>query len=221
MAGKNTEELMEYPKIETLFERNKETFVVDETKLKRPVLATISEWDVTEKIDGTNIRITLKEDGTMTFGGRTENAQLQSDLVAYLFRTFRSEKLQSVLWIDGKPVNIVLYGEGYGPGIQKCGGLYRADKAFILFDVLVGDRWWLGHDAVRDIAQKLGIDAVPYLGRMKLGDIVYRVKIPFQSAIGTAMAEGVVARPIEPLYDKYGRRIIIKLKTKDFVCGKR
>ena len=31
----------EYHKIETLFERDKDTFIVDPTKLKSPVLATI------------------------------------------------------------------------------------------------------------------------------------------------------------------------------------
>ena len=44
---------VEYHKIDTLFERD-ENFVVDTGKLKQPVLGTISQWDVTEKIDGTN-----------------------------------------------------------------------------------------------------------------------------------------------------------------------
>jgi hypothetical protein len=67
----------------------------------------------------------------------------------------------------------------------------------------------------------LGIDAVPYLGRMTLGQIVDLVRVPFLSKIGAAVAEGVVARPIETLFDKRMKRIIIKLKTKDFVAGKR
>lgn len=46
---------MEYPKILTLFDR-KEDFSVNVESLKAPVLATISAWDVTEKIDGMNIR---------------------------------------------------------------------------------------------------------------------------------------------------------------------
>ena len=47
---------MEYPKILTLFDR-KEDFSVNVESLKAPVLATISAWDVTEKIDGMNIRL--------------------------------------------------------------------------------------------------------------------------------------------------------------------
>ena len=209
-----------YHKIETLFERDKSTFVVDPTKLRASVLGTIREWDVTEKIDGTNIRVMLSEAGDASFGGRSNAAQIPADLVQYLIRTFPKEQLQEHLWLTD-PVDVVLYGEGYGPGIQKGGGLYRPDKAFILFDVLVAGRWWLDREAVDEIAGKLGIETVPYLGRMTLNQIVESVRTPFPSRLGTAMAEGVVARPIETLFDKRQNRIIIKLKTKDFVAGKR
>ena len=209
-----------YHKIETLFERDKATFVVDPRKLKASVLGTIREWDVTEKIDGTNIRVMLSESGEVSFGGRSNAAQIPGDLVQYLIRTFSPGELQNHLWLTD-PVDVVLYGEGYGPGIQKGGGLYRPDKAFILFDVLVGGRWWLDREAVEEIAGKIGIETVPYLGRMTLDQIVEMVRRPFTSKLGTAMAEGIVARPIETLFDKRQNRIIIKLKTKDFVAGKR
>lgn len=124
------------------------------------------------------------------------------------------------MWVDGVPTDAILFGEGYGPGIQKCGGLYRADKAFILFDVLVG-KWWLDWESVNDVARKLGIETVPYLGLKTLDQIVEMVRTPFASQLGTAMAEGIVARPIETLFNKRMERIIIKLKTKDFTAGKR
>jgi hypothetical protein len=211
---------MEYPKIDTLFERDLKTFVVDPGKLKSPVLGTINLWDVTEKIDGTNIRVTLGEFGAVQFGGRTDNAQLPADLLMHLVNTFSAEKLKSVFWLDGNPVSVVLYGEGYGAGIQK-GGTYRPDKSVIFYDVLVCGKWWLDKAAVDDVAAKLGVETVPYLGRMTLEEIVTLVREPFTSKIGTAMAEGVVARPIEPLFDRKGARIIIKLKTRDFKPGKR
>jgi hypothetical protein len=208
----------EYPKIETLFERGPDFKVTE--KLKSPVIGTISAWDVTEKIDGTNIRVMLSETGDVCFGGRSQAAQLPADLLMYLGKTFQSDALQATFWIDGKPTSAVLYGEGYGAGIQK-GSAYRPDKAFILFDVLVGGKWWLDREAVDDVAVKLGIDVVPYLGCMGLLQIVEKVKTPFASKIGSGLAEGIVARPIEPLFDRKGSRIIIKLKTKDFVAGKR
>jgi RNA ligase-like protein len=210
----------EYHKIDTIFERDPATFVVDETRLKKPVLNTISEWDVTEKIDGTNIRVMLSEAGEVQFGGRSDGAQLPADLLMKLLRMFPADNLKSALWLDGVPTQAILYGEGYGAGIQK-GGSYRPDKSFILYDVLAGGKWWLDKAAVDDVAAKVGIETVPYLGRMTLPQIVELVRTPFPSKIGTAMAEGIVARPIETLFDRRGERLIIKLKTKDFVKGKR
>jgi hypothetical protein len=209
----------EYHKIDTLFER-RDDFTVDPERLKKTVFATISSWDVTEKIDGTNIRVMLSENGEVTFGGRTNNAQLPADLMTKLVQMFPRDKMLAALWIDGQPTQAVLYGEGYGAGIQK-GGAYRSDKSFILYDILVAEKWWLDREAVEDIAAKLAIDTVPYLGRMTLDQIVALVREPFPSRIGAATAEGIVARPIETLFDKRGERVIIKLKTKDFIKGKR
>lgn len=209
----------EYHKIDTLFERNKATFVVDPSSVKSPVLRTIHEWDVTEKIDGTNVRVMLSQAADVSFGGRTQNAMLPADFIQTLIQKFPASKMRG-LWLDQEPTDIVLYGEGYGAGIQK-GGLYREEKDFILFDVLVGGKWWLEMDAVKSVAATLEIDTVPYLGRMDLSQIVDLVRTPFHSKIGTAMAEGIVARPIETLFDRRGERVIIKLKTKDFVAGKR
>ena len=214
--------MTEYHKIETLFERDAATFVVNPNVLKASVLGTIREWDVTEKIDGTNIRVMLAESGEVSFGGRTDSAQIPAALIQYLIRTFQQDRLRGTLWLNPEePVSAVLYGEGYGPGIQKGGGLYRADQAFILFDVLIGGKWWLDREAVEDIAAKLGIEAVPYLGRMTLDEIVSLVREPFPSKLGTATAEGIVARPVETLFDKRMKRVIIKLKTRDFEGGKR
>jgi len=209
----------EYHKIDTLFERGAD-FRVDPSKLKKSVLGTISEWDVTEKIDGTNIRVMLSKEGEVSFGGRSDNAQLPADLLQTLFRMFPADRLKSALWIEGAPTQAILYGEGYGAGIQKGGG-YRPDKSFILYDILVDEKWWLDHKDVVDVAAKLGIDTVPYLGRLTLAQIVDLVRAPFPSRIGSAIAEGIVARPIETIFDKRGERIIIKLKTKDFLAGRR
>lgn len=221
MVQTTVEGFAEYGKIDTLFLRDKQTFMVDPSVVKSPVLRTISEWEVTEKIDGTNIRVMLTETGEVSFGGRTNAAMIPADLLQYLVRTFQQDKLKSSLWRDGSPASAVLYGEGYGPGIQKGGGLYRADKAFILFDVLIGGAWWMERESVEEIAGKLSIDSVPYLGRMSLDEIVELVRTPFPSKIGTATAEGIVARPVETLFDRRGERVIIKLKTRDFQAGKR
>lgn len=213
----------EYPKIETLYERGPDFSVTD--VLKSPVIGTISKWLVTEKVDGTNIRIDLRADEAgndcVTFGGRTASAQIPADLINYLQRTFTVEKMAG-LRKDEDRVSITLFGEGYGPGIQKGGGMYRKDKAVILFDALIADRWWLEYDVVVEMGARLDVPVVPELGVWGLDEI--RSSVPTLRsvvAIEAREAEGVVCRPIETLYDKHGKRLTIKLKASDFRAGKR
>lgn len=223
--------MIEYPKIDTLYERGADFSVTD--VLKSPVIGTINEWHVTEKIDGTNIRIDLRNtrpdgygDGAVfpdvvTFGGRTSAAQLHAELINHIQSTFTVEKM-AALRLDAEPTTITLFGEGYGAGIQKGGGAYRKDRAVILYDVLIGDKWWLEYSDVVEIAGKLGVPVVPSLGVMTLAQI--RGLVPTLASVASEEpreAEGIVARPIETLYDKHHRRLVIKLKASDFRKGKR
>ena len=217
--------MREYPKIDTLLERDESFRVTD--VLKRPVLADISKWIVTEKVDGTNIRVSFqREEGTIKVGGRSDNAQIHADLVRYLYEAFTPEKM-TPLFIEGAAPEsrITLFGEGYGAGIQK-GGAYRPDKAFILFDVLVeaaGEAYWQDDACVTDFAARLVIQRVPILGEWSLTEIMERVRMGIPSVVGAGRLpmEGVVARTREPLFDKRGQRLILKLKTRDYQAGKR
>ncbi len=203
--------MSEYHKIETIYERDPNTFKVKPGILKNRVYGIIKSWRWTEKIDGTNIRVIWK-DGKLSFGGKTDSAQIHADLVKYLYETFSVESMKAA-FSEG---DVVLYGEGYGDGIQS-GGELSATKKFILFDVRIGE-WWLSHENVADVAAKLGIDMVPDFGDMTLDEASAMVAAGFQSRLngGKAKAEGLVGRPVEALFDKKGARLIVKLKTKDF-----
>jgi hypothetical protein len=88
-------------------------------------------------------------------------AHRPADLIQYLYETFPADKMREAFWLPdeaGKiqPVKAVLYGEGYGAGIQKGGGQYRKVQAFCLFNVLVADKWWLDWSNVGDVAAKPG-----------------------------------------------------------------
>ena len=99
----------------------------------------------------------------------------------------------------------MLYGEGYGAGIQKGGGDYSPEKRLILFDVLVTDidgrGWWLSDENVRDVGAKLGLEVVPLVGEMTLAEATDLVRVGFRSkaAVNERSAEGVVGRPCEAL----------------------
>ena len=71
------------------------------------------------------------------FAGKTNIAQLHADLVTWLRTNVTVEKLR-VVFPDSWAV---IYGEGYGAGIQKGGG-HSPTKKFIVFDVLVEGKWW-------------------------------------------------------------------------------
>lgn len=203
---------MEYHKIETLYERDLQTFKVNPKILKNPTYGLLKQWEFTEKIDGMNIRI-IWENGKLSFAGRTNKANLPEDLVNYLCTSIDARKMNEVF----PETNVIIYGEGYGAGIQK-GGFYSPTKKFIAFDVLVENKWWLNWENLNNVTKKLEIDVVPYIGLMSLEDATEMVKSGFRTSLGNAdsLSEGLVGRPQETLFDKNGKRLILKLKTRDF-----
>ena len=204
-----------YHKIETVFLRDPKTrfktLLHGEFARQEFEYLKDCEWIFTEKVDGTNIRI-MFDGQTITFGGRTDNAQIPSHLANALNATFLP---QIDVFKDSFPDGVCLYGEGYGAKIQKAGGNYRSDQAFVLFDVLVGS-WWLKRDGVEDVAGKIGLTVVPTMGSGSLDLLCKVVSDGFKSTWGDFPAEGIVARPAVELVSRNGTRIITKLKCKDF-----
>lgn len=179
-------------------------------------------WDWTEKVDGTNVRVILSAmRESVTFGGRTDNAQMPTFLLAHLRATFTLDRMHTVfdpedIRPDSMPV--VLYGEGYGARIQKGGGDYIPDGCgFILFDVRVG-HIWLQRGDVEGVADRLEIPVVPIVGQGTLPEAVEYARKTFYSEVAQVdkQAEGLVVRPAVGLQTRTGRRIIAKIKSKDF-----
>lgn len=207
-----------YHKIETLFERDEKTFKVKPGILKNRTYGLLKSWLWTEKIDGTNIRC-IWENGKLMFGGKTDNAQIHADLIKWLYENVSTDRLREIFPEEnGVWTNAVIYGEGFGAGIQKGGGDYSPTKKLVVFDVRVGS-WWLSYENVCDVAAKLGLDAVPSFGEMTLEVAAEMVRGGIHSLCAVhpeKMAEGLVGRPLETLFDKKGHRLITKIKTKDF-----
>ena len=111
---------------------------------------------------------------------------------------------------------VILFGEGYGPKIQKGGGLYRDDVSFIMFDVMIGSNYQ-SRASVNSIASAFGVDSVPVLFTGELQKGIDFVKTKQSSTINCQHEmEGVVARPKIELRDRCGNRVIVKIKAKDF-----
>lgn len=219
--------MAEYQKIQTLFKRDERNIIIPDqfTYSEFEVLKDL-KWECTEKIDGTNIRIELtssgnSEDGIiMSFKGRTDKAVIPEHLLTKLNWLFDRERLMEVLNItdETQNCNITLYGEGYGAKIQKGGNYISNDVNFILFDVKIG-KWWLDRESIKDIANKLGISAVPLMGYMTIPEAIEYVKKGFKSTIAENKdydAEGLVLKAPCGLLKRDGERLITKIKTVDF-----
>jgi hypothetical protein len=207
--------MREYHKIQTVFKRDMEskhkTLLEGEWTLPEFEYLAGNQWVFTEKVDGTNIRI-MFQDGSITFGGKTDSAQIPAQLVARLNERFLP---LTGLMQETFSSNVCLYGEGYGAKIQKGGGNYRPDQDFVLFDVKIGD-WWLQRANVEDVAAKLGVDVVPIIGEGTLFDAINWAKRGIESTWGDFEAEGIVARPKTELKTRSGERLITKIKCRDF-----
>lgn len=215
-----------YHKIDTAFKRDERGVIVPD-ELSRPEFEYLlcTPWRWTEKVDGTNIRLHWA-DGAVTMGGRTDRASLPAKLVSAVEG---AGLLDPALWSsvfppDGHDSGVTVYGEGYGPGIQK-GGSYRDDQALVVFDVRVGG-WWLRPEDVADVASRLGLEVAPLVLETTLKDMIERVARFAEAGMYSAVAadhgktfddaEGVVGTPTVGLLDRAGRRIVTKLKLKDF-----
>jgi hypothetical protein len=205
-----------YHKINSIFKRSRENNHIIEGDFSTPEFEFLANnmWTWSEKVDGTNIRVMLK-DGAVTFGGKTDSAQIPAQLVTRLNERFLplAGKMLDVFGCDA-----CIYGEGYGAKIQKGGGNYRANQDFVLFDCKVGD-WWLQRADVEDVAQKLSVDVVPIIGEGTLHDAIALAKAGILSTWGNFQAEGIVARPKTELKTRNGNRIITKIKCCDFTRG--
>lgn len=214
--------MYKYPKMETLFKRDENFKVTNEIRL--PEFENIKKWLITEKIDGTNIRIIYTPDDKLLIRGRTDKASIPTFLLEELQNMFTVEKVKAIL---DNPIEkgLCLYGEGYGAKIQKGGGNYNKGNSFRLFDIWI-DGCWLEWDSVEDIAKQLGIKTAPTAGLMTIKEAIGLVenkdylflhsRVAFDENKKEILAEGIVARAYPMMLFRRGNPIKWKLKVKDY-----
>ena len=145
--------------------------------------------------------------------------------IQYYLNTDESTPIEPKLGFVGvelEEVPVYIYGEYFGAGIQKCGPRYiQNGNAFRVFDIKQ-QGWWTPKDVRDTMCKSLGLEAVPFLGIMTLKEIEDKVRNGFttqfeNAADPTMIEEGIVARPVIPLCDARGNRIIVKVKYCDYV----
>jgi hypothetical protein len=123
--------------------------------------------------------------------------------------------------VEVEEVPVYIYGEFFGKKIQKAGGNYdRDNNRFSVFDICVGG-WWVPIDMLYDYCKKLDLDVAPYIGTMTIAEAEAMVMKGFKTLVPNVtnpdfMEEGIVARPVVPIKDQRGNRIIVKIKSCDY-----
>lgn len=179
-------------------------------KYQSPVVESMAalRWIGHEKLDGTGVRILHNKDGELVIRGRKEKSQLPPQLLHW-FEEHRSRFVSL-------PDEWCLYGEGIGPGIQKGGENYGEHRV-VAFDMQTPTGRWLTSDEL--VAWSIGkIDCAP----MRIVGNLLQCEEYVASARGPSLAckgngEGIICRPQHDPLDAHGKRIIVKIKGRDYV----
>ena len=116
--------------------------------------------------------------------------------------------------------NFVVFGEFYGPGIQK-GVTYRTDKkSFVAFDILFDDKY-LDYGQFEQVAESLGLETVPtlYCGKISIEEFDKARELPSMLAHRNeckSVSEGIVVKPAKFAVNRFGHRLIAKYKNPQF-----
>lgn len=169
----------------------------------------------TEKVDGTSI--VVHWDGySFEIGGHTAKSQIPSKLMDTLNNIFMQKEMEYLFEQEFGEKEVFIYGEGYGAGIQKGGGLYSQENKFIVFDITI-DGFELNRANINDVCKKLGLESVPTVFVGNLQEAINYVKSkPFSEVSESEKEmEGIVLSPFCDIYGRNGRRLKCKCKVRD------
>jgi Rnl2 family RNA ligase len=181
-------------------------------------------YAITEKIDGSNFQWAFFPDGTVRAGSRNNyldmNGSFQGANIQCLYET-HAEFLGNLLeWATEDCIEIRLYGELHGQGIQKRID-YGSEKKLIYFGMSI-DGDWLSFCAFDTVLEEYGAVnlRVPLLFIADNLDDALLVDLEFDTMLSDKednLAEGVVILPYDSVYiDAYGSPFVLKKKHPKF-----
>jgi hypothetical protein len=214
---------MNYPKIQTIFKRTETGEILPDQITKRE-FEVIDDWTITEKIDGTNIHVDFEKTDDLdynwkvTYHGKTDNAQIPIPLMNHLIEMFGEQLTKYVNYFtsnDESVSKIIIFGEGYGAGIQN-GGSYSKDQRFIAYDMWI-DGWWLEPLHAKRICEEIDVPFVPVVAlNTRQRAIEFIQSKPMSMLAPEHIMEGLVASSNPLMLFRDGTPIKWKLKQKDY-----
>lgn len=216
-----------YDKFSSPFKKDEKFINTEELSQELPQ----GRYIVTEKIDGTNIRIILTkpdDEGKreVVIGSRKLLLNEEDKTSKQYFDCLKEVNIRKLVEYF-KEVNstVIIYGEGYGAGVQK-GGIYSSVKNFRVFDIRIGRAYqdWFYIEKVCVDNQLNIVPLVGYCRTISYRDCELELKRHEETLIkegSGGKSEGLVYKFEPVLLNKYGERLIFKVKHKDFLFRKK
>lgn len=170
---------------------------------------------VTEKIHGSNLRVSQKE--TVLFVGGHRCMFKKSNTNLY-WSAIKKNGLDTVL-LEGLPDEVVLFGEVYGKKVQNMHYGLTTQK-IVFFDAFVDGRY-LDWDEFVGLIEGLGLSMPPLVFRGTYN--LTRIKMLSCGPTllgGSHMREGVVAKPIKERFNGKLGRVILKFLNPEYETSK-
>ncbi len=86
----------------------------------------------------------------------------------------------------------------------------------ILFDIDAGEDAYLSYDDVAAEARRIGLEVVPLLFEGFVDQTRFDDLLDTVSVLGNTKVEGLVFKPVDPVFDKYGRTLMAKFVSPAF-----
>lgn len=206
------------------------------SKFLAKVIETVApdtEFVAREKIHGTNFSVIVtptditpaKRSGPIA---ETEKFFGYEDLMARYKESFK--RIQAMIkFTSGGVSQVQVFGEYAGGGIQK--EVDYGEKDFYVFDILINGRYIDDREVV-ELAKEYGFKVAPLIAYGTLDELL-KLPVEFDSIVPRLtqdnlydvheisgptdnVGEGLVIKPVEPLFLPSGSRVAIKYKTDKF-----
>ena len=205
---------MQYPKIETVWDRDEKTFRVKPGELRWPEFAALRFWHVTEKIDGCNGRFAWHE-GRLWCGSHKQ--MLARHSASPWWRVAASHDLEGRLRsVPGVLFVCELYGPLRSQGIDLAYG--QDDVRMVCVDAFnISTQKYLDWMTVRQVAARARLPLVPVLAEGPWDPGMVALAEGKTTLSGDHVREGIVVRPVVERFDDRIGRVILKLHGEGFL----
>jgi len=203
---------MFYPKIQSVFKRTEDKLFLP--VFRHPVFEYLydADWSIAEKMDGVNVRV-FWDGEAVSFAGRSANSSFNQAQLAYLHTVFPVEKF---FGLDA----CYLFGEMVGKDCHTNRYLLQTVEFFLFDSFQLSSQSWQSEDTLTMFAERFGIRQPAKIEHiLTLREIVEISYLNFGNPTSESFpripCEGIILRPLTPLFLAHGERVITKMKYAD------